>query len=148
MTTIDHDGVTIEIPAYTIDGYAIVERMRALAAADPDRVYGRMGGDADGCSNVDSSDQPGRGCIVGEALMGLGVSREIMTAMEVCAYGEYPPGVGGTDSTSILTWLGISVPDGVDAWIRHAQSEQDNGSRWARAIETTDRNCPIVPATD
>jgi hypothetical protein len=148
MYTIEHDGITIEIPAYGIDGYAVMESMRALASADPDRVYGRIGGGSDGCSNVDSSDRPGTGCIVGEALIGLGVSREILAAMEACTYGEYPAGVSGTDSTSILTWLWIRVPKIVADWIRHAQSAQDTGSSWARAIERADRDFPITSDND
>ena len=120
-------------PVLAVDD--IVAAMRDLIAANPDRVYAPPGGGANRtCSYVDSYDTPGTGCVVGEAVILLGVDREQLREWE-----RYH----GGDSHGLLVALDV-IGAGFESvhpryWVRRVQIGQDYGKSWGQALYMADR---------
>lgn len=106
-------------------------KIKELAAERPTYTYVKPKG-AQFCLYVheDSSGAPikGEGCIVGQALVALGVDPNTLVDVFM-------------DAESLLYDFGINdnSESGTDAeWVEKAQSAQDFGKEWAVAVEAAD----------
>lgn len=100
----------------------IWNEVQRLAAAEPERVYIKPIGYRY-CSYHDSLDQPGRGCLIGEAMKNLGV--------------EIPVDLFDEVADAVLV-LDIHVDESLEKLII-AQSVQDSGNEWGKAISIAER---------
>lgn len=122
----------------------VIDKVRELAKERPEFVYrDQPGAGGDECSytsaNVGSDE--GEGCIVGQALMRCGLSRETLedlqdgTAIGIREFllmlDEY------VEQTS-----GLSDPRA--RWLVKVQNNQDTGSTWADAVWQADWEAPGV----
>lgn len=101
----------------------IVAAIRALAAENPNYVYEPDSSDG-ACRNLPSMSQPG--CIVGQALLKVGVPWEVLKPYDTAAYSGIRP---------ILGFSGESVAAN---WIRKVQYQQDDQKTWSVAVANAD----------
>lgn len=109
----------------------IENKVRELAAASPDCVYIKPEGG--GCNNIRGDCSNGSvGCIVGQAVIALGVPRSFFEAdgCELCGAGNLVPRLGQSgylrhDNPSTFP---------ATAWLTSVQRRQDDGGRWAAAV--------------
>lgn len=107
----------------SITGADVVREVRALANQSPEFVYTIV--DPRGSCLYVHEDGQG-GCIVGQALMALGVS-----AMEL---GNHE----GDAAPSVIRDLGIEASLEEELWLDGVQTYQDDGETWSFAVRTTD----------
>lgn len=127
----------------------IVTEVRRLAAAEPHFVYGDQPGapgphEDCGYAGCRPYTTEGRPCIVGQALINLGVDREaladkVMPASALAIWlaergyldhqGGYP-----TTTTGRRPWQ----------WLDCVQGQQDQRYSWGKAVRDADRRVPIV----
>ena len=110
----------------------VIEQVRALAAERPEFVYRSTStddGDHPSCSYVTGAD--GQGCIIGQALMRLGVEEERLADLE-----DSIPGGMGAD-TLLFRLLGRGYAEG-EMWISAVQASQDTGIPWGKAVKIAD----------
>lgn len=112
-------------------GKKVVKRVREIAKENPDFIYTDQGANDSECSYLGRSiDEPdiGQGCIVGQALMDLGITREEMVEAEI-------EGVRGYE---VLEYLGIESKFKHNIFLDYVQESQDTGASWSEAIEYAD----------
>lgn len=115
----------------------IQAEIRRLAAEKPDYVYQSPHGPNGACmyTEIDSdTDKRVGSCIVGQALINLGVSAEAMKTHE----GESALSV--ISGNGELMWY--EAPP-VMRWISNVQHGQDNGRAWAAAVERADEKVSV-----
>lgn len=133
---VGHDPTTpyVEKP----DLRDVVKTVREIARENPDRIYRAR----TMCSYVTSDDNPGEGCLVGQALMWLGVPREFLACLE-----DSDPDHTGIHhllmSDCFTDYLRYDLDDPTDntytSWLKDVQSFQDIGYKWNQAVELADR---------
>jgi hypothetical protein len=121
---------------------ALIEAIRAQAAANPAKVY-KPNAHRNQCEYVTDlhSDEPKPGCIVGAALLPMGVPVDVFGFME----GKYTPfnemGVGAL-LTAMNKVEGYSTNAGEYSqdmtWLLAVQNYQDQGCPWAEAVTNAD----------
>lgn len=112
----------------------IVEEVRHIAAERPEHIY-QPDPFITHCSYLTSNDEPGRGCIIGQAFERVGVSRENLASYE------------GASASAVVEKLDIPHSTRRDLrmlWLDRVQGEQDTGEAWADAVATADRTYPEV----
>ena len=115
-----------------ITGKKVAKRVRKIAKKNPDFVYTDQGVDdiyeGGGCSYFGRScDDPetGQGCIIGQALQELGVTKEEMRDAVI----------EGLSASDALKALGISSSDKHLHFLDTVQSRQDIGDTWKHAVK-------------
>jgi hypothetical protein len=122
----------------------LVEAVREQAKMYPDRVY--QSGPAGVCTYLAGEHNPDFGCIVGEALLWLGVPRELITEMNTCGGWEHK-------ADRIRPTLGNLVAEAAlrSTWVAQVQQYQDEGETWAKAVRMADlilgETVPTSPTT-
>lgn len=114
-----------------ITGKKVVKRVREIAKENPDFIYTDQGANDSECSYLGRSmSEPnvGQGCIVGQALLDLGVTREEMVEAEI-------EGVPGYE---VLEYLGIESKFKHNIFLDYVQESQDDGETWKEAVEYAD----------
>ena len=115
---------------------AIVREVRALAAERPEHIY--YAPQRDNCSYVcDASGcTPEHGCIVGQALVRLGVPQALLAEIEVRegqdAISNMPP---------IVSNYGVGVELVVEQevyWLSRVQAHQDRAVPWGESVALAD----------
>lgn len=110
----------------------IIEEVRHIASDDPTHVYQPPGGEGYTCSYLTSGDQPGQGCIMGQALIHVGVSPDALVAVE------------GESIATVIQKLGLFTDEhDLDAnarkrWLNWVQNRQDSGTTWSAAVQDAD----------
>lgn len=110
----------------------VIEQVRKIAKENPDFVYTNQG-DVDAAEysylgRSMSEPNVGQGCIVGQALLDLGVTREEMVEA----------GIEGTTASEALMRLGINSGSMYSQYLDFVQDMQDIGEPWGRAVEFAD----------
>lgn len=115
-----------------ITGKKVAKRVRKIAKKNPDFVYTDQGSDVDfadeDCSYLGrSTTEPdvGQGCIVGQALQDLGVTREEMEKSNI----------EGLSASDALDALGISSSGKHRHFLNAVQMNQDIGHTWEQSVE-------------
>lgn len=108
----------------------VVNEIRKVAAEQPDFIYNE-GGLAE-CMYTKNTDGSPGGCIVGRALMRLGVEEEDLVESD------------GQFASRVLSDLGISGDRFVMLWIAEVQEVQDGGKTWAEAVQSADTYYPVA----
>ena len=115
-----------------ITGKKVAKKVRKIAKKNPDFVYTNQGIDDiyenGGCSYFGRSyvdPETGQGCIVGQALQELGVTREEMEKA----------GIEGYSASDALKKLGISSGDKHLHFLDTVQMRQDIGDTWKHAVK-------------
>lgn len=115
-----------------ITGKKVAKRVRKIAKKTPDFVYTDQGSEdveeGNGCSYFGRSvTEPnvGQGCIVGQALQDLGVTREEMKKANI----------ENLSASDALMRLGISSSDKHLHFLDTVQMRQDIGDTWERSVE-------------
>ena len=118
----------------------VVREVRKLAQERPHFNYrDQLHADSAGCSYLGASmytPGEGEGCIMGQALQRLGVSREELLLHE---------GRSASQAIGDLTLLGSDVNYWVNVarWLDHVQTKQDTGFTWQEAVAGGDWYTPI-----
>lgn len=110
----------------------LIERIRIVAATEPDFVY-----QCAGACNYLPNQHNCCGCIVGEALIDLGVDRSLLQVLDDWA----PQGIAVSwGSNPVLSLFnGILEPKAlVSPWVRRVQAAQDDYQTWGEAIRNAD----------
>lgn len=113
----------------------VVNQVRNLAAGSPEYVYWAPEEPAangmPGCSYVNGVG--GKGCIVGQALTNLGVTKDELAKHE------------GTRAGVVVPYL-LGVEEGTQklAWLDAVQARQDDGCEWAEAVAHADAHYPLA----
>lgn len=115
----------------TITSAQVVEQVVALAAERPEFVYRPVtDGKTSGlCSYV--TGEHGQGCLVGQALMRLGIPEEALATFEREA-GEKGLDTGAPNA---LPELGVICDHDDLDWLADVQLHQDAGHPWGQAVE-------------
>lgn len=115
-----------------ITGKKVAKRVRKIAKKNPDFVYTDQGSkdveEGNGCSYFGRSvTEPnvGQGCIVGQALQDLGVTREEMEKANI----------ENLYASDALMRLGISSSGKNLDFLDEVQMNQDMGHTWKRAVK-------------
>lgn len=110
-----------------ITGSQIIEQVRLLAQERPDHVYRKRGaGRSCGYAGDAIGSTRGEGCIIGQALMRLGVRRADLVSLEGVV-------------SSALPKLGIHRYDTDERnWMSSVQKSQDTWSTWGRSVKDAD----------
>lgn len=111
---------------FTVDD--VMAQVRALAAERPDYVYRPVAPGAL-CSYVTGQD--GQGCIVGQALMRLGVPKERLAASEADEGTAVPADELLQDLLDLDT---AAMATNEVGWIMSVQTGQDSGETWGKAV--------------
>lgn len=123
---------------FTIDD--IVRRITELGREKPDHVYTPRDSRA-GCANIEATEAGWvPGCIVGTALIDLGVTTTWFVDHGVIRNGSIP----------VLRELGLigydedTVNNPQCSWIRDVQRYQDGRVSWGKAVEESNKSYPEV----
>lgn len=114
----------------SVDVKTLVRKVRKLSEKYPDFIYtaqfGATGVPAYSCSYLGIPGDPnkGYGCIVGQALQEMGVSREALA------------NVDGNAVEDILDLTDAHYKE--TGWLTTVQSQQDRGKSWSRAVWCAD----------
>lgn len=115
-----------------ITGKKVAKRVRKIAKKNPDFIYTEQGSDdveeGNGCSYLGRSvvePETGQGCIVGQALQDLGVTREEMVKANI----------ENLSASDALMRLGISSSDKHLHFLDTVQMRQDIGDTWGHAVK-------------
>lgn len=119
----------------TITMTGVIREIRRIASEQPEHVYRPPVACRIGCSYVDSANAPGTGCIVGQAVIALGLPVERLA--------EWENGHDETSSTIMLPAMDIGGSRAELRWIRRVQSEQDQGKAWGEAVAIADQVEPL-----
>ena len=121
----------------------VVDKVREVAKERPEFVYrDQPGAGADECSYTSAAigSDEGEGCIIGQALMRCGLSREMLEEMQdgkACGISDFLPVLIGHVEQA-------SYRDPRVRWMLVAQNAQDTGSSWADAVAQADGAAPGV----
>lgn len=114
----------------------LIQEVRKIAAERPDFIYSNQGVDTDLCSYFGRAvgDESGSPCIIGQALKNLGVNTSRLKQAE----DDYDD---GTNIAAALDEQFIDLTYTVQEarWLDKAQSAQDFGNPWAKAVEVADK---------
>ena len=125
----------------------VVDKVREVAKERPEFVYrDQPGAGADECSytsaGIDTDE--GEGCLIGQALMRCGLSRETLAQLQdgkaVGISDFLPVLVGHVEQESNRN----TTRDPRVRWLLAAQNAQDTGSSWADAVAQADGAAPGV----
>lgn len=113
-----------------------VEReVRNIAMREPDFIYTAQDADSGSCGYVGKvfGSAEGRGCIIGQALQNLRVSKETLLDFEINSSASH------IDSGvyNLLPYLKIGGYDDY-SWLVEVQKYQDFGRPWGLAVELAD----------
>jgi hypothetical protein len=103
----------------------VVDKVREIAAAQPDYVYNTSGDSTMACYYTLNFDLTPGGCIIGRALRGVGISRNTLESYEGKAADEVVPYV-------------VETSDDDNEWLRNVQMHQDAGYSWGTAVRRAD----------
>lgn len=98
----------------------VERRVREIAEADPLHIYVK----GESCTNIAHEDS--EACLIGRALMGLGVSEALIIERGVIDNG----------AETTLDTLGIP---GCADWLSEVQQQQDTGAAWNDAVRYADQ---------
>lgn len=122
----------------------LIKTVREIAESNPNRVYYSTSGC---CSYVTSDDRPEEGCLVGEALMRLGVPREFLSKTEEI-YAGYPDIYRLLEDGLLADHLRYDLNSEADgdraSWLLSVQEFQDDGSMWEMSVYFADQRKPLV----
>ncbi|AOZ63608.1 hypothetical protein SEA_WEASELS2_18 [Rhodococcus phage Weasels2] len=105
----------------------VEEEVRRLAKARPYFQYMPPGGHLDSCQYLDEQDgQLVGSCIVGQALVNLGVDKEKLLKQE------------GLPAYTVLANLCETDDKDAQEWIDYVQGRQDAGQCWEQAVYQAD----------
>lgn len=111
-------------------GQKIIDKVREIAAAQPEFVYVPPGGPGTTCYYV----LDGEGsCIIGRALFALGLIDNSIP------FDDNTLTVGALFNT-----LGIEVDGEEGIWLREVQYQQDSGKPWGEAVGAADRTAVLA----
>lgn len=114
----------------------LIERIRIVAATEPDFVYDNNRGS---CTYLPSGNVT-CGCLVGEALLDLGIDRGLLQIVDDWAEQGISVNWG---SDPLVDLLGKETQFEhaalVSPWVKQAQIAQDGDQSWGEAIVTADR---------
>jgi hypothetical protein len=112
----------------------LIEAIRYIADTDPDYIYAHM--DVLTCTYLPS--QGNRcGCLIGEALLYLGVPRALLEQRDQRARA----GVGmawGTENTALVLQAVVERDALFSQWLQHVQQRQDQGWPWFQTVLRAD----------
>lgn len=112
----------------------LIEAVRCIAGTKPDYIYRASSGR---CTYRPNINNPDCGCIVGEALLHLGVPVKRLERIDQRCVDYDPVAWGTTGPKAILADL--FEPDALDSrWVASVQFYQDQGHPWAAAIRRAD----------
>lgn len=118
----------------------IIQAVRDIAAARPDFQYTEQEGyeSLKGCSyiSVRPGSTQGEGCIIGQALSKVGIELDAVKKQEFNTTSS--PAVD-TLATEFPEWF-EGCGDNEINWLTIVQERQDNGERWATAVESADHD--------
>lgn len=117
----------------------LVDAVRQVAATEPDYIYDN-GDDSSTCEYT-PNDRNRCGCIVGEALRLLGVSRERLRALDLLGYTENVSW-GAPRAVDELSDL-LTTEALTSSWVRLVQEYQDAGSDWSGAVNRADERVGV-----
>lgn len=110
----------------------VIEQVRKLAKENPNFVYmDRRTDDVENWSYLGYSiDEPnvGRGCIVEQALLDLGVTKEELAEI----------GIENLTSSAVIDKLGIVAERGHSQYLDFVQDRQGTGESWGMAVKNAD----------
>lgn len=112
----------------------VVAEVRHIAAERPGHIY-QPDPFITHCSYLTSRDEPGRGCLIGQAFERIGVPRGSLARCE---------GHSASAAVDQLDILHSTRRDLRMLWLDRVQGEQDTGETWAEAVATADRTYPEV----
>lgn len=116
----------------------LIERVRVVASADPDRVY--RGGPRGWCSYRPNGNNL-CGCLIGEALADAGVPVEKLDELDnaPALAGVTGESVGWGDPTCRRILAGLVTSEALSSdWVTYVQSCQDDEYTWADAVREAD----------
>lgn len=109
----------------------LIDVIRQIAATEPNFIYNGAV-----CSYTPNS-RNRCGCIVGEALVLLGVPYEILTMLDADAARYIPTQWAATATKAVLA--GLLTAEALDSeWVACVQRLQDSGQSWGDAIAHAD----------
>lgn len=117
----------------------LIEAIRQVAATEPDFVYS-SGGDQRTCEYT-PNDRNRCGCIVGEALVLLGVAPKRLHNLDMLGYVDNVTW-GAPRTVAELSDL-VTAEALTSSWVRLVQEYQDNGSDWAGAVNRADERVGV-----
>lgn len=131
--------VTVTAPSFT--AVDLMQQVRCLANEKPSFVYSEQE-DYDvgwGCSYVAAriGSPKGVGCIMGQALMALGIARHTLAAWEQEAIAS--------NVAALLDHLGVPTTGEQSAWLLDVQESQDQGLSWGEAVRLADQARRMTP---
>ncbi len=117
----------------------LIEAIRQVAATEPDFVYDNND-DQSSCDYTPNA-RNRCGCIVGEALMLLGVSRERLRAVDLLGWNT---NVSWGMAVIIDELEDLVAPEALNSsWVRQVQSAQDDGHSWGDAVADADERVGV-----
>lgn len=107
---------------------ALIAEVRRVATSAPTYIYPtRRGEDKPTAFYVAANSPTHSGCLLGVAMLNLGVDPAVLTTME------------GKTFRAVATYLGIHGTDDEILWLRVAQGAQDSSLQWSEAVAAADR---------
>lgn len=121
----------------------LIEKVRIVAATDPDLIYQNDEGRRL-CNYLPNANNR-CGCIIGEGLVEAGLPREKLAELDAAMAD--PIGVSGVSWGDAAT---LQILDGLvthqaltSAWIAFVQEMQDDGKPWAEAVRQADNQALV-----
>ncbi len=112
----------------------LIEAVRYVADTEPEFVYTREG--VWTCTYRPSS--PNHcGCIVGEALVHLGVPVALLEQLDQRAY-TYSDAAWGAAGTALILQAVVAPEALFSKWVKQVQYYQDQGRSWGMAVRMAD----------
>ncbi len=116
--------------SYDFTAVDVIAKIRELAAAQPDFVYGQIP-----CVNVEADDAGNwvGSCIVGRAVIALGIPAD-----------DVAERAWKSGAAILLTQFEIPFTLEQQNWIEYVQEYQDNSVPWRLAVAESEINCPTI----
>lgn len=116
----------------TITTQAFMAALHAVVASDPDRVYADPDSQSTDCYyTMAIGGTEGRGCLLGETLLSLGVDRDWLHAIDTDPSGaDNVEGVIGRLRNEGMINLSDGTAGAIMPIALRAQRDQDNGGTW------------------
>jgi hypothetical protein len=121
----------------------LIEKVRIVAATDPDLIYQNDEGRRL-CNYLPNANNR-CGCIVGEALAEAGLPREKLAELDAAMLA--PPGLAGGgwgDAAALRILDGLVTHQALTSpWLAFVQEMQDDGEPWADAVRRADNQALV-----